>query len=260
MPSIDVDGATLNYTVRGRAGKPWVTVSHSLGGDMTLWDALAEHLAPDFQVLQYDTRGHGRSRAAHAEFTVERLGDDVVALWDAVGAVRSHFIGLSLGGMLGQGLALNHRERLDKLVLCDCRADSSDDFRALWDMRIAQVSASGAGAVVDGTLEKWVTPQFRTANPQVMSAIGEIIRGTSVNGYVGCARAIQNLAFGPRLGQITTPTLLLSGGEDLPHPEILKRMSAAIPGATYAEVPDAAHLPNVEQPAAFNRVISEFLA
>ena len=255
----EVNGISLNYRVDGDSGN-WVVLSNSLAANYTMWDAEAEVLARDYRVLRYDTRGHGGSDAGGGPYTLDMLIADVTGLMDAVGIETAHYVGLSLGGMTGLGLALGAPERLKTLTVCDARADAPAAFRDGWDERIAVARDKGMEPLVEPTIERWFTEAFRGGNPTVLDKVRGMIRETSVDGYIGCGRAIQNLYYLPRLGQIKVPTLFVAGAQDMATPpDAMKAMHEAVPESQYALIDPAAHLSNLENPDAFIRAVGGFL-
>lgn len=255
----DVNGISINYRVDGESGD-WVVLSNSLASNYTMWDAEAEVLARDYRVLRYDTRGHGDSEATGGAYNLDMLIADVTGLMDAVGIETAHYVGLSLGGMTGLGFALGTPERLKTLVVCDARADAPAAFRDTWDDRIAAVREKGMEPLVEPTVERWFTQGFRDTKPPVLDKVRGMIRETSVDGYIGCGRAIQNLYYLPRLGKIGVPTLFVAGAQDMATPpDDMRAMHEAVPGSQYALIDPAAHLSNIENPDDFMRAVGGFL-
>jgi 3-oxoadipate enol-lactonase len=253
-------GARLLTRIDGPEGAPWLVVSNSLASDMTMWEGQLAMLASRYRVLRYDTRGHGGSEAPTGAYDFPMLVADAIAVMDHHGVARASFMGLSLGGMTGLGLAIHHPGRIEKLLCCDARADSPEPVRKLWDERIAAVAAGGMQVVLDSTLERWLVPSFRAANPEATQRIARMILGTPPAGYIGCAHALKGLDYLKDLGRITCPTRFVGGAHDpSAAPDIMGAMAAAVPGATYAAIPDAAHLPNIDNAAGFAAAIGGFL-
>lgn len=212
-------------------------------------------------MLRYDTRGHGKTSAPPAPYTLELLADDLVALMDALGIERVHFVGISLGGMVGQVFALGHPERLASLVLCDTTSHYSPDARPAWEERIRTVREKGMEAMVEPTLARWFTPAFRAQRPDMMKRVAAMIRATPVEGYIGCCHAIPRIDTRTRLQEIRCPTLVIVGEEDPGTPVAMARaIHEAIPGSRLAVIPQASHLCNLEQTVVFNRILRDFLA
>lgn len=250
----------IRYRIEGTAGQPWLTLCHPLACDLSVWDAQAAALAPHFRVLRYDLRGHGGSGAPSGPYSFPLLVDDLLGLLDALGIVRTHFVGLSLGGMIGQHFALSAPERLDRLVLASTTSALGPEVAPVWAERIAQARNFGMETQVAGFLERWFTEPFRLAQPELVARIASLIRATPVAGYTACAALIPTLDITARLGAIRAPTLVLVGeGDYSTPPAMAEAITAAIPGARQDVLPEAAHLCNLEQAQLFNRVILDFL-
>jgi 3-oxoadipate enol-lactonase len=253
-------GGAIRTQIDGPEGAPWVVLSNSLGADLTMWDPQVPALAATHRVLRYDTRGHGGSATVAAAFTMADLVADAVAVMDAHGVARADFVGLSMGGMTGLGLALAHPARLHRLVCADARADAPEAFRANWDARIARVTEGGLEAILDATLEGWLTPGFRAANPDVVAKVRAMVLSHDPAGYVGCCAALKTLDYFKDLGRITVPTLYVCGEHDKgAAPEVMRAMTAATPGASFVLIPDAAHVANLNAPEDFNAALRAFL-
>lgn len=259
MPKADVNGVSLNYRIDGPEGAPWLTFSNSLAADLTMWDPQVGPLADRFRVLRYDTRGHGDSSGPEGDYSFDDLVGDVAGLWDALGVDRSRYVGLSLGGMTGLGLALDHANRLDRAVICDCRADAPEFFVNMWLERRAGLAKNGIEAVVEGNLERWFTEAYRAEDPPLLDDVRAMIRRTSAEGFVGCTGALMSLDYMRRIGAVAVPMLFVVGADDGPHPDVMRAMHEAVAGSKLAVIDNAAHLPNLERPQAFNAAIAAFL-
>ncbi len=253
-------GLRLRAYVDGAEGKPWLTCLHSLATSSALWEPQIEALTTTHRILRLDMRGHGGSEAGTAPYRFDDLVADVAAAWNQLGIARSSVLGLSIGGMVGLGLALAVPGRVERLAAADCRADAPPFFRDLWTTRQRLVSDGGLAAVADVTIATWLTAATRTADLALVDRVRAMILATSTEGYLGATSALQALAYKADLGKITPPTLLVVGAQDGPHPAEMRAMATMIPGAQFAEIPDAAHLSNMEQPAAFNAAVTSFLA
>ena len=255
---IHANGIDVHYEVAGSG--PWLTLSHSLASDLSMWEPQLEAFCRHFTVLRYDTRGHGGSSAPLGAYSWTQLCDDVLALLDALKIERTHFLGLSMGGMIGQHLALLAPQRLASLILADTSSRTPAAAQPLWQERLRLAREKGMAALVDATLERWFTPPYRAAHPEAMARIAALILKTPVAGYIGCGQALQALDLSARLSQVTAPSLILVGAEDAGTPPALARdIAAAIPGARLEIIPEAAHLANVEQAERFNQLVLEFL-
>lgn len=256
-----VNGTTLNYSLEGPEGAACITFSHALANNMSLWDSVAAGLRDRYRVLRYDHRGHGGSAATPPPYSFPMLIDDAIGLLDAVGIEKTHWVGLSIGGMIGYGLAMDHADRLLSLVACDSRPDAPPDYAAYFQSRIDKTRGKGMEAVVESTIERWFTPETRAANAPVLDRVRAMIRSTDPVGHAGCCEALKTLAFGSRLGEITVPTLILGGEQDKgAPPQILAEAAGRIPGARHVVIPAAGHITALENPAAFEAVLEEFLS
>ena len=259
--TVAIPGGHLATRVDGEAGKPWLVLSNSLAADHRMWDAQVPWLTGRYRVLRYDTRGHGGSDAPIGDYAFDDLVADVVAVMNHHDVARARYVGLSLGGMTGLGLALAHPERVERLVVCDARADAPPPFVKSWDDRIAAIEAGGMEVIVAGTLERWLTPAFRAREPAEAERLAAMIRATSPAGYRGCAAALKRLDYLKDLGRLTAPTLYVVGAEDSAAPEAAMRaMAEATPGGRLAVVAEAAHIANVDNPAGFRAALDGFLA
>ena len=221
-----------------------------------MWDPQIESLKADYRILAYDTRGHGESTAAEGPYSFEMLADDVFELLGKLKIQRTHFVGLSMGGMVGQTLALKHPGVLDRLGL----ASHAQTPQAIeqWKGRIAIAESKGLEPLVEPTLERWFTEPFRKGRPESVAKIAALIRGTSVAGFVGCGHALMAVNLTARLKDIKLPVLAITGEHDVLAPGT-RYLGENIPGAKLVVIPNAAHIANVEQPDAFTRALQDFL-
>ena len=258
---IKANGIQMNYELTGKDDGPVVALSHSLASSLVMWDPQIDALEPHFRVLRYDIRGHGGSDAPKGEYTLDLLGEDAIALLDALGISAVHWVGLSMGGMIGQCLALHFADRLQSLILCDTAAALPDDAQPLWQERIDTARGKGMQALIEATLERWLSPSFMSRNPHMVARIRKQFLDTPVEGYVGCGEAIRRLNYLDQLSAITIPTLIMVGEDDPGTPVAASQvMHERIPNAKLVIVPSARHLSNVEQPGSFNTALLEFLA
>jgi 3-oxoadipate enol-lactonase len=258
---VTAGGIAFNCLVEGPEGAPWITLSHALANNLTLWDEVAEHFKARFRVLRYDQRGHGRTPAMPGPYSFDDLIGDVLGLWDALDVERSHWVGLSIGGMIGYGLAIHHPQRLLSLTACDSRPDAPPDYAAYFQYRIDTARAKGMAGLVEPTIERWFTPETRAANPPVLDKVRAMIGSTDPLGHEGCCEALKTLAFGPHLSKIRTPTLILGGARDKgAPPEALAEAAQRIPGARHVVIPAAGHISVLENPADSLAALEGFLA
>jgi 3-oxoadipate enol-lactonase len=260
LQKIRANGVELGYRIDGAPqAAPWVVLSHSLACDHTMWDPQMEALR-NFRVLRFDTRGHGASEAPIGPYTMDQLAADAHALLDALSIERFHFVGLSMGGMIGQQLALRLPLRTATLTLADTTSRYPAETRPVWEQRMALVRTQGMGALVPTTLERWFTASFRERHTDTAAGIAAKIRATPVAGYLGCAHAISHIDLTARLPTIDCPTLVIVGADDQgTPPSMAEEIVRAIDGSRLEIIPAAAHLSNIEQPAHFNTLLRGFL-
>jgi 3-oxoadipate enol-lactonase len=244
----------------GQAGVP-IVFSHALGLDLGQWDGVVETFSSRHPILRYDQRGHGRSAPSASAFTMDDLVDDAVALIEGWGRGPVVFVGLSMGGMVGQGLALRRPDLLRGLVLAHTVARYAPPARAAWAQRIDTVRTQGMAAVADMVVERYLNANFRAAQPGVAHALRQQILAMDPVAYAQACAAVAGVDWLDRLPQIVTPTLVLAGAQDVgATPEMARDISARVPGASLEVFPAASHLSVFEDPASFERALTDFLA
>jgi 3-oxoadipate enol-lactonase len=253
------NGIETYYEIHGREGAPWITFSHSLACSVRMWDPQIEAFKDRWRVLVYDTRGHGASTPAPGPYSFEMLAEDAQALLQALGIARTHFVGLSMGGMIGQTLALARPGSIDRLVLADTGHAQPPEAIAQWQERIRIAESKGMQPLVQPTLERWFTEPFRKGRPAEVQKIAKLIEATPVAGYVGCGHALMKVNLTARLKDIARPVLAIAGEQDVSAPGT-RYLGENIPGAKLVMIPQAAHISNLEQPEAFNRALRDFLS
>jgi 3-oxoadipate enol-lactonase len=250
----------LRVALQGVDGGVPVMLSHALGIDLSMWDGLAASLAPQHPLLRYDHRGHGGSAVSAGPYTMDELVDDAARLvreWDRGPVV---FVGLSMGGMVGQGLAIRHPDLVRALLLANTTARQAAAAQPVWAERIAAVQAGGLAAVVEGTLERWFTAPFRQTHAPVVDGVRRRLLQCDALGYIACSHAVAAVDWLDRLASIRCPTLVLAGEHDVgAPPETGRAIAERIPTARFELMKDVAHLSVVEQPAAFERYLRSLL-
>jgi len=260
---INFAGRRLYYTLEGPQDGQVVCFTHSLASDGGMWaEQLVPLLTAGYRVLRLDMRGHGGSDAVAGSYTMTQLADDVAAALDFLGIGKVQFIGLSIGGMIGQAFAIAHPQRLVSAMLCDTSPQTMAGAQAAWAPRIEAVKrANSLSPLADSTMERWFTDAFKPRNSERWKQIHATIAGTTPVGYLGCAAAILDFDFTGKLASLKVPTLVVCGAKDEGTPPAgNKKIADLVPGARYEEIADTRHFPNVEQPDAFNRIMLGWLA
>jgi 3-oxoadipate enol-lactonase len=249
-----------HYRIDGR-GERWATFVTGIANDLSMWDGQVAALERDFNVLRYDLRGHGGTPASGGAYTIELLVSDLAALLDQLNIRRTSVIGLGLGGAIAQAFALAHPDRVDKLMPCCCRARMLPDFAAMWHKLRETVSTNGLESIVEPTVQRWFSEDFKSRHPEVLEKIRKMIRSTTQEGYMGVTAAFLGLDVEAELGSIKAPTLYVSGAEDKlgGPPALMEGLAANVKGARHVSVPNAAHIANIQNPEGFNRVLVDFL-
>ncbi len=259
---LPLPGRRIHYDLVGPETAPAVCITHSLASDGGSW---AEQVPPlieaGFRVLRIDMRGHGGSDPVAGDYTMRALADDVAAVLDALALPRVHYLGLSIGGMIGQALALAHGGRLISAMWCDTLPASPSGAKAAWDERMGIVrGANSLAPIADGTIARWFTDAFKARNPGRWKQIRDTIAATTPAGYLGCSAAIMDYDFVPQLPALRLPVLVVCGSDDPGTPAGENRkLAGLVPGARYEEIAGMKHFPNVEAPDIFNRIMLGWL-
>ncbi|MCD6041004.1 MAG: catD2 [Burkholderiales bacterium] len=247
------------HRIDGKTG-PWVTFVTGIANDLTMWDGQVPVLA-GFRVLRYDLPGHGGSEPASPPYTLDTLVQDLRTLLDDLRVEKTHLVGLGLGGAIVQAFAIAHPERVERLMPCCCRAKMVPDFAAMWHKLRDTVRQNGLESIVEPTVQRWFSEEFKAAHPEVLESVRRMIRGTTLQGYLGVTAAFLGLDLEKDLARIAAPTLYVSGAQDKlgGPPALMQGLSEKVRGARHVSVPDAAHIANIQNPEGFNRVLADFL-
>jgi 3-oxoadipate enol-lactonase len=243
----------------GQEGAPPLILGGSLGTPHEMWEPQRAALAERFDVIAYDTRGHGRSPVPPGPYSIAELGQDVAALMDGLGLERASFCGLSIGGMVGQWLAVNAPERIDRLILIctTARVTTGEVYR---ERARAVREAGSAEVVADAVIERWFTPGFAHAHADVVVRHRAMIAATPAEGYAACAEAVAGHDERAGLRDVRTPTLVMAGAQDAAiAPEQARALADTIPGARFELLDPAAHLASVERIEAVTGLIIDHL-
>jgi 3-oxoadipate enol-lactonase len=252
-----INGVLLHYRLTGPVDGPVVTLANSLGTDARIWDGVIEQLSSHYRVLSYDKRGHGLSDAPSGDYTLDQHVDDLLGLLDCLGADRMALAGVSVGGLIAQGLALRAPERLAALVLCDTAPKVGD--AAGWNARIDTVRNHGLGAIADLVMDRWFSPHFQQQRPNELAGWRNLFLRGDPAGYVATCATLRDADLTGQIGTIAVPTLVVAGEADRSTPvELVRGCAEAIPGARFEILAGVGHIPSIEQPAALAALMKEF--
>ena len=249
----------LFFVDSGGDGQP-VVLAHAIGCDHRMWDALAARLAGRFRVIRFDARGHGRSPVPPRPYSLDDLADDALALLDRLGLEKAHWVGLSMGAMIGMAFALAYPGRLGRLVLANTTSSYGPEGRPMWHARAKAVEEGGLEAIEPMVMARYFSEEFRASHPQAVATVSKRFLETPVAGYLGCCDAIAELDFTRDLGRIHNRTLAIAGALDAGTPPAMSQVIAErIPGARLAVIAGAAHLSAAERPEEFATLVESFL-
>ena len=260
MAFVQLDDGELHYQIEGPPGAPVLVLSNSLGTDLHMWDTQVAVLSKSFRVVRYDTRGHGKSLVSQGPYTIERLGQDVLALLDALNIEQAHFCGLSMGGLIGQWLGIHANDRLHKLILCNTAAKIGTP--EVWNQRIGLFENEGTQGMLTLAAtapQRWFTPEFTTQHPDKVKAVTDVLAATSPQGYAACCAAVRDADFLKQVGSITVDTLIICGSHDgVTTVADGHYLQNHIHGSQLSDY-YAAHLSSVELGQVFSLRVTEFL-
>lgn len=257
MAEMMIDGVAFNVVVEGQDDAPAILVAHSLGADLTQWDPQMDSLARRFRVIRYDSRGHGHTEATPGPYSVEQLGRDALAVLDALGVKKTHYMGLSLGGIVGMWLLANAPERIDRAILANTSACFG--HADLWNGRIRHALSEGMDSLAGPTMDRWFTRDFHESDPGAIERIAARFRATSPEGYAATAAALRDADLREAIRGVQNRVLVIVGTQDpAATPAAGGLIADSIRGSRLVAL-DAAHLSNIEAANAFNRAMVSFL-
>lgn len=258
MAFLTVNGVTLHYKQEGLTNGEALVFLNSLGSDLRIWDDVVPHFTDRFQTIRVDKRGHGLSDCPPTPYSLQTLTDDVVALLDALAVDTAVLIGDSVGGMIALDLGIRFPERAQGLVLCDTAAKiGTADY---WAERISHLRQGGIKPIAAGVLERWFSPTFIAQNPADYNGYYNMLTRVPLEGYIGVCEAIRDADLRAGAAALQIPTLVLCGAEDrATTPEMVQAFAETLPTGRFSLVPDAGHIPSIEQPAVVASLIEEFL-
>jgi 3-oxoadipate enol-lactonase len=248
----------MAYQIDGLEQGPVVIMSNSLMSSIEMWDQTVGALTDRYRVVRYDTRGHGQTQVTEGPYSISLLAEDLLALMDGLNIRQAHLVGLSMGGMICQYIGANHPERALSLSLCDTACEMPP--RSIWEERFAIAKSQGIAGLVDSTIKRWFLGGFIERATEQIGIVRKMILATPVDGYLGCASAVRDMAQSTILLKIKAPTMVLVGKQDpactVDQATVLHRL---IPHSSLVIIDQAAHLSNIEQPKEFNHVLRSFL-
>lgn len=256
MRMADLDTVQLHWHEDGPADGPAVVFANSLGTDLRLWDKVVPLLPKKLRLIRFDKRGHGLSSCPDAPYAMDDLVADTEALLDQIGVRDCIFVGLSIGGMIGQALAARRPDLVRALVLSNTAAKMGD--AAMWQSRVSAIRADGIESVADAILDRWFGPDFRNTDEATLWRT--LLTRTPVEGYVGCCQAIAGTDLRPTTAKLQLPTLGIAGSADgASPPDLVQDTTGLIPGARFRVISGAGHLPCVEKPDEYAGLLAKFL-
>ena len=256
-----INGIAMHYDVAGDTANPAVVLHHPLATNLSFWDELTAALVPTHRVIRFDARGHGQTDAPVGTYDFDTLAKDAVALLDHVGVRRAAFVGLSMGGMVGQFLGLHHASRFSCLALVSTSSRIPEEVRHMWGDRVAVARAQGMGSQVEPCIQRWVAAKARETRPDLVARFTAMIETTPLEGYAGWCGAIRTLDNTAKLNAITLPTLVVVGEEDPATPVAASQaIHTNIPSSKLVIMPGVSHMLSSENPAGFHAHILPFLA
>jgi 3-oxoadipate enol-lactonase len=259
---LNLGARRIHYDLVGPPEAAVVCFAHALAADSGMWAEQVPALtAQGLRVLRVDMRGHGGSDPSDGITTLDELAGDIAHVIDALGIVRIHFVGLSIGGMIGQALALRQGPKVASLMLCESPPASLARVAQIWAPRIAAVrAANSCEPIADSTMERWLSPGFRARDPGRWRQIRDTVAATHPAGYLGGIQALSSFDFTRELPSLRIPAMALYGEDDVASSaEENQRLAALIPGGRFVSFAGARHLPNVEAPDRFNRILLDWL-
>lgn len=254
-----VNGIQVNYKVTGKG--PWIILSHPVSANMEIWEPQIKELSEKFSVLQYDIRGHGETDATPGPYPMVQLVDDAAHLLAYLGIEKAHWIGTSLGGMIGQAFAIKYPDKVDRIVLANTTCQAASNATALWGDRASQAEIHGMASQVESTISRWFTKGFIENNPKVIQKIENMIRTTSVVGYRGTSNALINFDLASQLNTIKSSVLVIAGEHDPATAVTMsQKIVSLLPNAHLVIIKNAAHISSLEQWEFFNKEVIHFLS
>jgi 3-oxoadipate enol-lactonase len=253
-----INGVLLHYRLVGPADAPVVALANSLGTDARIWDGVIERLSRRYRVLSYDKRGHGLSDTPPGDYSLDDHVDDLLGLLDHLEIDRLALAGVSVGGLIAQGLALRSPQRLVALVLCDTAPKVGDT--AGWNGRIDTVRNQGLDAIAEMVMDRWFSPDFQQQRQEELAGWRNLFLRSDPVGYAATCATLRDTDLTKQIGAIALPTLVVAGEADRSTPvDLVRTCAESIAGARFEILPGVGHIPSIEQPAALAALMTNFL-
>ncbi|MCM2293248.1 3-oxoadipate enol-lactonase [Allorhizobium sp. BGMRC 0089] len=259
MDFLRKDDVTIHYRAKGLSeGKPVIAFANSLGTDFRIWDEVIALLGDDYATVCHDKRGHGLSSLGKPPYRIEDHADDMIALLDHLGVKNAYIWGLSVGGLIAQGLYAKRPDLVKALVLSDTAHKIGT--QTMWNSRIEAIRTGGISPMVDPIMERWFTPGFRRDDNAVYQGCRAMLERQSVEGYCGTCAALRDADFTEAADLIAVPTLCVVGDQDgSTPPDLVRSLAGLVPGSRFVEIADCSHIPCIEQPGAYVEAVRAFL-
>lgn len=257
MPKIELKNFTCHYLYENFGHDKTIVLSNSLGTNLSMWEDNIDELSHHFNILRYDKRGHGQSTINQDKVSIDELGEDVIELIDTLKLDHVYFCGISIGGLTGQWLGINHPDRFKKIIICNTAAKIGTVEG--WEARVKQVTEFGLSSILEGTADRWFTPAYRANNPEKVQQILADFQANSLQGYTACCYAVANAYFRNQLDKLTIPLLIVAGSQDEVTTVEDGKFIQKSAGLTHLITLDAAHLSNMEHPREFAKHIIHFI-
>ncbi len=258
MKLIKLGAATLHYRIDGDPQGAPIVFANSLGTDFRLWDEIIPLLPEGLRILRFDKRGHGLSSCPAGNYSIGDLVTDTAQLMQALDFRNSLFVGLSIGGLIAQGLASHHSELVSSIIISNSAAKIGNE--QMWQERMQTLRSGGIEALAENILERWFSKSFKINQPEALLGWRNMLTRTPVEGYLGCCAAIAATDFTQSTAELELPALLIAGEEDgSTPPQLVEGTADLLNNSQYELIKNAGHLPCVEQPEQYARILSDFI-
>ncbi len=251
-----INDVLLHYRLAGPVDAPALVFVNSLGTDARIWDDVIERFSDRYRVLSYDKRGHGLSDTPDGDYSLSDHIEDLTGLLDHLGFNTFFLAGVSVGGLIVQGMALHHPEKLRGIVLCNTAPRMGD--AAMWASRMESVRNHGMASIADAVMDRWFSVDFRAGYPDALAGWRNLFLRSDAKGYASTCATLRDTDLTDAIADIALPTLIVAGEADLAAPVELVRNCMRIAGARFEILPATGHIPSIEQPERLSALMSSF--